>query len=110
MTTYETYNYTPNKYILGGTRFLSAFTLALHLFQMIDTYDYWGYGQWQLILISVGIMICCGYSFALSTLENKAALSLMFKSRYGFLALFWFVGGVMMISALVAAVAFRVSD
>ena len=77
---------------------------------MIDTYDYWGYGQWQLILISVGIMFCCAYSFALSTFENEAALYIMYKARYGFLALYWLVGGAMTISTIVAAVAFRISD
>ena len=55
-------------------------------------------------------MFCCGYSFALSTLENEAALSFMYRARYGFLILYWLVGGVMIIGTLVAAVAIRVSD
>ena len=77
---------------------------------MWDTYEVWGGGQWQLILISVGIMVCCAYSFSISTVEDLEALKIMYVARYAFGIIFILVGGSIAIATVAAAMAVRVSD
>ena len=42
----DTIKYEPSRFLLEGTRYMSIFTAALHVFQMADTYDMWGHGRW----------------------------------------------------------------
>ena len=86
------------------------FTFALHLFQMGDTYDLWGRGKWQLFLISVGVFICCVYSFVLVTLKVGKPLEYAYKARHLFTAIYMLVGGTIFLSTAAAGMAYAVAD
>ena len=106
----EAQTYTPSNHLLKGTQFISIFTFTLHLFQMGDTYEMWGGGQWRFILITVGLAVCCAYSFLLVTLDNGTPLEMLYKSRYAFIAIYILVGLTVLIPTCAAGMAYAVAD
>lgn len=60
--------------------------------------------------MSIGISLCCAYSFTLVTTDNMTSLKYLYQARYAFIILFWLVGGVIFISTLAAGMAFAVAD
>lgn len=54
--------------------------------------------------------MCCAYSFAVSTIQNEAALKFLYVARYAFGSIFALVGGSIALATVVAAMAYQVSD
>jgi hypothetical protein len=70
--------YYSNPFLINGTLWLTIGFLVQHLITFIVTFDFWGNGDFALIGISAGQILCATYTLLLSWLPNGTALKTLF--------------------------------